>query len=67
MFFYDEPIRFTRESWRGRMRACRGVGASLSSDEVELFDQELDDFLKGAVDDQFDILHRVVCHIVQLR
>ena len=26
MFWYDEPIPFTRESWRGRFRACRGTG-----------------------------------------
>ena len=29
MFWFDADVPFTRESWRGRMRACRGVGASL--------------------------------------
>jgi SAM-dependent methyltransferase len=38
MFFYDEPIPFTRESWRGRFRACRGIGAALSPSEVEAVD-----------------------------
>ena len=26
MFYYDEPIAFTRASWRGRMRACSRRG-----------------------------------------
>jgi hypothetical protein len=33
-FVYDEAIPFTRETWRGRMRACRGVGAGLAPDEA---------------------------------
>ena len=27
-FIYDAPVTFTRESWHGRMRTCRGIGAS---------------------------------------
>ncbi|MGL5005613.1 MAG: class I SAM-dependent methyltransferase, partial [Casimicrobium sp.] len=40
MFWYDEEIPFTRESWRGRMRACRGTGATLAPDELARFDAE---------------------------
>lgn len=25
---YDVAVPFTRETWHGRMKACRGVGAS---------------------------------------
>ena len=39
MFHYDEPIPFSRESWRGRIRACRGVGASPPEAEVLRFDE----------------------------
>src|SRR4029077_2535379 len=39
-FVYQEPLPFTRESWRGRIRACRGVAASLSPQQVEVFDNE---------------------------
>ena len=39
-FVFDAEIPFTRESWRGRFRACRGVGASLSPEEVAAFDRE---------------------------
>ena len=31
---YDIEVPFTRESWNGRMKACRGVGASLSPEEI---------------------------------
>lgn len=27
-------VLFTRESWNGRMKACRGIGASLSEKET---------------------------------
>ena len=37
MFYYDEAIPFSRETWRGRMRALRGIGASLSQEQVENF------------------------------
>ncbi|MDR1748791.1 MAG: class I SAM-dependent methyltransferase, partial [Spirochaetaceae bacterium] len=30
-FVYDIPVRFTRESWHGRMKTCRGIGAQTSS------------------------------------
>lgn len=33
-FRVDVP--FTRESWHGRMRACRGVGASMSSKQLKI-------------------------------
>ena len=31
---YDLPVHFTRESWNGRMKACRGVAASLTPEET---------------------------------
>jgi 2-polyprenyl-3-methyl-5-hydroxy-6-metoxy-1,4-benzoquinol methylase len=63
MFFYDTPISFTRESWRGRIRACRGIGASLSEDEVRAFDEEHDKLLQKIAPPEFTVLHRVVARI----
>ena len=60
---YNEPIEFTRESWRGRIRACRGIGASLSNEEVERFDGELDQLLKQIASDSFSILHQMSIHV----
>ena len=62
-FVYDETIPFTRESWRGRMRALRGIGASLSTDNVRAFDQEHEVLLNDIVSAEFNILHRIDAHI----
>ena len=38
---FDIPILFTRESWHGRMLACRGIGASsLTPAEIAAFESE---------------------------
>ena len=38
-FAYVEPIAYSHEGWRGRVRASAGVGASLAPEQVEAFDQ----------------------------
>ncbi len=63
MFWYDEPIAFTRERWRGRMRACRGTGATLTPEQLEQFDREHDALLKSVASDEFTVLHRLDAHI----
>ena len=63
MFWFDEAVPFTRESWRGRMRACRGVGATLSPDEVAAFDAEHQALLERLAPPQFTVLHRVDAHL----
>ncbi|MDD6797374.1 MAG: class I SAM-dependent methyltransferase [Clostridia bacterium] len=37
---YDVNVPFTRASWHGRMRACRGVGASMNEDVLSKWDDE---------------------------
>ena len=54
---YDLMVPFTKESWHGRMRACRGVGASLSEAELEKWDVEHRELLDQIAPEQFDILH----------
>ena len=53
---YDLMIPFTKESWHGRMFACRGVGASLTPEELAKWDAEHKAFLEG-VPDEFEIKH----------
>ncbi len=65
MFYFDEDVPFTRESWRGRMRACRGVGASLAPDLIDAFDREHDALLQNLVSDKFTIRHRIDAHILE--
>lgn len=52
-------IPFTRESWHGRMRACRGVGASLSPSELEKWDKEHRQMLIDNAPEQFSIKHYI--------
>ena len=64
MFWYDEELPFTRESWRGRLRACRGVGAALSPEEVARFDEEHAALLEATVAESFTVRHRIDAHVV---
>ena len=50
-------VPFTRESWNGRMKACRGIGASLSEEEIEKWEQEHRALLERIAPNEFDILH----------
>jgi SAM-dependent methyltransferase len=63
LLIYDEPIAFTRESWRGRMRALRGIGASLPAEQVEAFDAEHARLLDDVAPLRFEILHRIDLHV----
>jgi SAM-dependent methyltransferase len=65
MFYYDEPVAFTRESWRGRIRALRGIGASLASDAVRAFDLEHAALLARIAPPEFTILHRIDAHVFE--
>ncbi|GEM_PF-27455 len=65
MFAYDEPLPFTRETWRGRIRACRAIGATLEPDRVRLFDAELDQLLRKIAGEEFHVLHRVYAHVLE--
>jgi ubiquinone/menaquinone biosynthesis C-methylase UbiE len=59
----EEPIEFTREAWRGRFRACRGVGASLPPEEVERFDREHAKLLEAIAPADFTVLHQMTIHV----
>lgn len=50
-------IPFTRESWNGRMKACRGIGASLTKKEVSMWEQEHIKLLEHIAPEEFDVLH----------
>ena len=54
---YDIKVPFTRESWHGRMRACRGVGASLSEDMLAKWDKEHRALLEKIAPEEFEVLH----------
>lgn len=54
---YSLPVRFTRESWNGRMKACRGVGASLSEKETAEWEKEHLALLEKIAPPEFDVKH----------
>ena len=59
----EEPLEFTREAWQGRIRACRGIGASLSAGDVERFDTEHRKLLEAIAPDAFTVLHQMTIHV----
>jgi len=54
---YDVNIPFTRDTWHGRMLACRGVGASLSPEQIEKWENEHKKMLSEIAPESFEILH----------
>lgn len=54
---YSLAVHFTRESWNGRMKACRGIGASLTDKEIAAWEQEHIQLLAEIAPLEFDILH----------
>ena len=54
---YDMMVPFTKESWHGRMKACRGVGASLAEEELEKWDEEHRALLDKIAPEEFEVLY----------
>lgn len=53
---YEIDVPFTRESWNGRIKACRGVDASLPDDKIAAFEKEHLAYL-STVPEKFTIPH----------
>ncbi len=54
---YPLNVHFTRESWNGRMKSCRGVGASLSEERIADWESEHRALLEKIAPQEFDIRH----------
>lgn len=54
---YRLDVRFTREGWNGRIKACRGVGASLSEIQIEQWEAEHKALLEKTAPPEFDVRH----------
>jgi SAM-dependent methyltransferase len=65
MFWFDVDVPFTRAGWRGRMRACRGVGATLPAADVAAFDTALAAWLEANAEATFTVRHRVDAHVFE--
>ena len=56
---YETNLHFTRESWRGRLRASKWIGAALPQQLSEAFDRELASELEKIAPEHFNIAHNV--------
>ncbi|MGN0632750.1 MAG: class I SAM-dependent methyltransferase [Oscillospiraceae bacterium] len=56
---FKTDVPFTRESWHGRMRACRGVGASMTQQELGLWDDEHRKMLESCAPESFFVKHYI--------
>lgn len=56
---YDVDVPFTREAWHGRMKACRGIGASLSSEDIENWKIEHIKMLNDTAPEKFFVKHYI--------
>ena len=64
---YKLAVPFTRESWHGRMKACRGVGASLAPEEIARWEQEHKALLARIAPERFEVLHYAALAQLQKR
>ncbi len=70
LVYHDEyklKVHFTRESWSGRLKACRGIGASLSEKEISKWEHEHTKLLEEIAPPEFDILHYAAIAILESR
>ncbi|MCM1544529.1 MAG: class I SAM-dependent methyltransferase [Ruminococcus sp.] len=54
---YKIDVPFTRKSWHGRMKSCRGIGASLSPEEFEKWEAEHKALLEEIAPHEFSVRH----------
>ena len=64
---YLEQIEFTYETWAGRIRACRGVSASLPENVVNDLNEEHIKRLKELTQEPFRILHEIQIGIFKIK
>ena len=65
--FYCEDLPFTRESWHGRMLACRGTGASSLSEElIAAFEKDHLRYLE-TLPEAFTVPHQIMMLVLRKR
>jgi SAM-dependent methyltransferase len=65
-FYYDEPVRFSRDDWLSRIRASRGIGATLGTDQVAAFNTEHRRLLEQIAEPEFTVTHRIDAHVLRM-
>ena len=62
---YTVLLPFTRESWRGRIRASKWIGAALTPEQTVAFDREHQALLNRIAPPAFSIRHRIRLQLFQ--
>ena len=63
---YKEKIVFDKDAWRGRIRTCRGIGASLPEERVRQFDREYGALLLKYPGNTVAIRHQIQIEVYRL-
>ena len=56
---YNETLPFSKEQWTGRIKSCRGIGASLSARQIMHFETEFRKFLDRYTEDTLSLKHQI--------
>ena len=64
---FDLPVSFTRSSWHGRMKACRGTGASLPPEKFSDWSVEHLRMLEDNFPETFTVLHHAAIAVFEKR
>ncbi|MDR0302620.1 MAG: class I SAM-dependent methyltransferase [Treponema sp.] len=64
---YVENLEFNYETWAGRIRACRGVSASLPENIVDEFNNEHFELLEKLTKEPFKIPHEIKISVLKLK
>lgn len=64
---FDFDIPFTKESWNGRIKTCRGIEASLSEETVEEWEREHKILLDEIAPNKFSILHYASIAVLKVK
>lgn len=56
---YDTVLEFSKEAWIGRVKSCRGIGASLSNEKIAEFEKEYRKMLEKHDSDTLELKHQI--------
>jgi ubiquinone/menaquinone biosynthesis C-methylase UbiE len=64
---YTENLEFSYETWAGRIRACRGVSATLPENSVHEFNNEHLELLRKLTKEPFEIIHEIKTSVLKIK
>lgn len=64
---YNLAVPFTRESWNGRMKTCRGIGASLPQEKIDAWEAEHLALLEKIAPESFTVAHYAAIAVLEAK